>query len=256
MKLFHICTIANKREQYGQMKESLTQAGFNSENTNITLLENFTHNNYEPYSSINKFLVAVREPYLIFCHQDVLFDQGDGFEELLKRINELNLRDNYWAVAGNAGVNQYYKTVVKISDANQSPMWTGEFPQKVFTLDENFLIFNLRNRTKCSNALSGFHLYGSDLCLHAIKMGFSCYVIHFHITHLSGGTMNNDFEKTLREFHDHWRSNFTLCVHKTVTGRFKILSRHAWLERTVTFKPIRKIVLFFNRFVPSVTPYK
>ncbi|MCA4898877.1 MAG: acyl esterase [Bacteroidota bacterium] len=256
MSTFHLCTIVNRPDQYEQMLASLESAGFNKLNTRFTVFDNSLENKFDPYATINLALSQTQENYLIFCHQDLLFNQGHGYERLVFLLEGLNSLESDWSIAGNAGVNERYKYVIRISDANQSYNWKGAFPQKVFTLDENLLVFNMKNRARCSQQLSGFHLYGSDSCLHAIGLGYSCYVIDFHVTHLSGGNMSEEFYRGLYQFYDHWRNHFQLCVHKTVTGRLKVLSRHAWLERTVTFKPIRKIVLFFNRFVPLVTPYK
>lgn len=54
----------------------------------------------------------------------------------------------------------------------------------------------------------------------------------------------------------HWRNSFQLCIHKTVTGGLKVMSDTVWIERLMTFKPVRKIVLFINKITPIVTPYR
>ena len=41
MKLFHICTIANKLDQYEEMKESFTQAGFDESKCRHTCLSKY-----------------------------------------------------------------------------------------------------------------------------------------------------------------------------------------------------------------------
>lgn len=255
MRYFHICTIANNQEQYHQFKSSLIESGFTDEKARFTLFDNFSGNNHDPYATLNSVLSNSTEPYLIYCHQDILFNKGEGFDQLVIRLNELNKIDPTWAIAGNAGVNQRYKYVIRISDANNSSNWPSHFPQKVFTLDENLLIFNLKNKSRCSTELSGFHMYGSDTCLHAIKNGSSCYVINFHVTHLSGGNMGNDFLQSLETFHRHWSDKFLFCIHKTITGKVTCLSKYSWLRSLGALKLIQKIVLFFNRFHPYVTPY-
>lgn len=256
MSTFHLCTIVNRPDQYQQMLASLESVGFNKLNTRFTIFDNSLANKFDPYSTINLALHQTHESYLIFCHQDLLFNQGHGYERLVFLLDRLNSLDSDWSIAGNAGVNEKYEYVIRISDANQSNNWTGAFPQKVFTLDENFLVFNLKNKAHCSPQLLGFHLYGSDLCLNAINAGFSCYVIDYHITHLSGGTMGEDFFRSLTQFYQHWRGTYRLCIHKTVTGRLKVMSSNEWIERLVTFKPVRKIVLFVNKIKPLVTPYR
>jgi hypothetical protein len=255
MKMFHICTIANDRTQYQNLLDSLHKSGFSSQNSRITLFDNFGSNQFEPFSCINQVLQETTEPYILFCHQDILFDKGEGFKDLLARLEELNKLDPKWAVAGNAGVNQKFKYVIRISDANQSYNWKGSFPQKIFSLDENFLVINTKNKPACSAELTGFHLYGSDICLHSIKNGNTSYVINFHITHLSGGNTGQEFMNCLKKFYEHWSREFDFCFHKTVTGKETCFSRYEWLRKIGSFKLIKKPLLFINRFYTFVAPH-
>ena len=72
-------------------------------------------------------------------------------------------------------------------------------PLPVVTLDEVFLVFNARNTPQCSRALAEFHLYGTDVCLHALMSGCSAYVIDFPITHRGEIDVSGDRE------HSYWR---------------------------------------------------
>jgi hypothetical protein len=253
--MFHICTIANNRTEYQNLLDSLNGSGFSSQNSKITLFDNFEKNQFEPFSVFNQVLSETTEPYILFCHQDILFNKGEGFRELLTRLEELDKLDPTWSVAGNAGVNQKFKYVIRISDANQSYNWKGGFPQKVFSLDENFLVINVKNRSKCSPELNGFHLYGSDICLHSIKNGNTNYVINFHITHLSGGNTGQEFINCLEKFHERWSQEFNFCLHKTITGKETCLSKYSWLRGLGSFKLIKKPLLFINRFYTFIVPH-
>jgi hypothetical protein len=255
MKMFHICTIANNRAQYQNLLDSLTESGFSSQNSRITLFDNFNKNQFEPFSAINQVLQETTEPYILFCHQDILFNKGDGYKNLLAQLEGLTKLDPKWSVAGNAGVNEKFKYVIKISDANQSYNWRGSFPQKVFSLDENFLVMNVKNRSRCSSELTGFHLYGSDICLHSIKNGNTNYVIDFHITHLSGGDTGQEFIYCLEKFYQLWNKEFNFCLHKTITGKETCFSRHNWARKLGSLKLIKKPMLFVNRFYTFVVPH-
>jgi hypothetical protein len=255
MKQFHICTIANNKEQYKNLLESLHLSGFSNENSTISLFDNFDKNQFEPFSSINEALRQTTEPYVLFCHQDILFNKGDGFKNLVARLKELNELDPKWSVAGNAGVNERFKYVIKISDANNSYNWTGSFPQKVFSLDENFLVINMKNKPKCSPELTGFHLYGSDICLNAIKNGNTNYVINFHLTHLSGGNTGREFMDCLEKFRKKWAEEFNFCYHKTITGKETCFSRYKLLKKFGLYKLLKKPILFINRYYTFAVPH-
>src|SRR2546423_9119907 len=89
---------------YDEMRESFEQAGFTEEKCRYTLFDNTEGNRHEPYAAINAALDEGDEPYLVFCHQDVRADRGDGYQELLAAIRSLDSERPEWAVAGNAGV--------------------------------------------------------------------------------------------------------------------------------------------------------
>jgi hypothetical protein len=215
MKLFHICTIANKLEQYEQMKSSFVAAGFDESRCRYSVFDNSKSNIYEPYSTINYVIANTEEPYIIFCHQDLLINQGDGFEQLLKVLKELDQLEPQWAVAGNSGINNKYEHIVKITDPHHTPIWSDKFPQKVDSLDENFIVINSAANIACSSELSGFHLYATDLCIDAKLKGYSCYVIDFHLSHLSPGNISKDFWELQTKFQKKWSSKFSFGYIQT-----------------------------------------
>ena len=76
MQIFHICTIANKLDMYAEMNASFIEAGFTEEKCRYSLFDNSQGNSYEPYSALKFIQANTSEPYIIFCHQDILLDQG------------------------------------------------------------------------------------------------------------------------------------------------------------------------------------
>jgi len=229
MRVFHICTIANNLAQYEAMKSSFLEAGFEEERCRYSLFDNSQGNIYEPYSTFNIIRLSTVEPYIIFCHQDVLLNQGDGFDQLVKVIQELNKLDSNWAVLGNAGINNNYEKVARITEPNCLPNWHGDFPERVHSLDENFLLIKSCADIACSKELKGFHFYATDLCLNAIQNKYSCYVIDFHLTHLSGGNLNQDFYECQRIFQRRWSAEFNFCYIKTITDTVIFLSNYSFL---------------------------
>ena len=229
-KIFHICTLVNNLNLYKSMKDSFMSAGFSTDLCRYTVFDNSQSNQYDPYNTFNYIRSITCEPYIIFCHQDILIDQGVGFDDLLSRVNHINELDSSWAVLGNAGVDYNYKLIAKISDPNSTPVWNGSFPHKVHSLDENFLIINTSKSFFASSDLKGFHFYATDICLNAILKGYSCYVIDFHVTHLSGGSLNQYFWDVKERFHDVWNSKIHFGYVKTTTGVLVFLSKYLILR--------------------------
>ena len=240
MKRFHICTIANNLKQYSEMKSSFLKAGFDEKQCRYSVFDNFKKNVFDPYETFNCIQQTTTEPYIIFCHQDLLLDQGEGFDHLVQCLEHLEKIDPSWAIAGNAGTNSHYELVARIADPNNTENWKGQFPQKVHSLDENFLVIKTAAGIQASSSLKGFHFYATDLCLNAILKRHSSYVIDFHLTHLSGGSLNQSFWETQKLFYERWQSQFWFTYIKTVTGVTMCFSKSSavrkWGTRSETTK--------------------
>lgn len=234
--MFRICTIANNLTQYAQMKASLIAAGFTEGKCRYEVFDNSQGNACDPYRTISRVLAEAAEPYVIFCHQDILLDKGDGFDQLKERLDQLDVLDPDWAVAGNAGCTASLEPIIRITDPNGAHD-QGDLPQKVCSLDENFLVLRTAARLHCSEALSGFHLYATDLCLQAMQNDMSAYVIDFHLTHLSPGSPESaDFKHGHARFRQQWDQFFFLCViHTPCTcltfSRSRVMRRLLWSAR-------------------------
>jgi hypothetical protein len=243
------------------MKQSFIEAGFDEERCRYSLFDNSKENIHDPYSTFNIIRAKTIEPYLIFCHQDVLMNQGHRFDQLVKVLEELNCFDPKWAIAGNAGIDKNYRFIGKISDPNQSRIWPYKFPQKVHALDENFLVINSSAKIQCSFDLQGFHFYGTDLCLNAILNKYSCYVIDFHLTHLSGGKKSQDFWDSQKKLQEKWSQFFSFGYIKTPASRKLIfLSRHKVLQQIFNKTKVQKwylskskLQILFDIYNPWVT---
>ena len=228
--MFHICTIANDFSQYAAMKSSLVEAGFDEEHCRYQVFDNSRSNMHDPYQTINKVMAEAAEPYVIFCHQDVLFDKGDGFSQLVDRLKALDALDPKWAIAGNAGCTAVLGPIVRINDPTGYQNFE-QLPEKVYSLDENFLVIRAASNLRCSEVLQGFHLYATDLCLQATRRDLSCYVIDFLITHLSAGNLTGeDFQRSTTRFIQHWNQSFSLCLVRTPCTFF-YLSRSRVIRR-------------------------
>ena len=211
------------------MKSSFIDVNFDEKRCQYSFFDNTQSNTYEPYSTFNTIRPNTIEPYIIFCHQDLLLNQGHGFDQLVKVIEELDKLDPNWAVLGNAGININDETIIRVTDRYNLKHWSASFPQRVYSLDENFLVVKSSANVSCSSELRGFHLYATDLCLNAILKGYSCYVIDFHLTHLGRGNLNQDFWNLRKMFQKKWSREFNLYYVKTLCT-FMFLSKIRLLQ--------------------------
>jgi hypothetical protein len=185
--LFSICTIVNKNDEYAAMKNSFVACGF-TEGCEYIIADNSETNEFDAYQAIAGFLKTAKGKYIVIVHQDVLcIDQKDQLTGCLENLNNL---DANWAICGNAGGIAYHEDAMYINNAGKVKV-SANLPARVMSLDENFLVIRSDANLAVSADLSGFHLYGTDLCLIADFLGYSAYVIPFMVKHLSYGNLKD-----------------------------------------------------------------
>jgi hypothetical protein len=232
-RIFNICTIANDLDQYAKMKESFIQAGFTNDKCRFTLYDNSHGNQFDPYSTITSMLGETEEPYLIFCHQDILVNQGDGVEKLVGLLAELDKLDPKWAIVGNAGCKDSCSIAAHFIDLTIN-VDCANLPKRVYTLDENFIVIKIGAKLACAQTLSGFHLYATDITLDALKKGYSAYVISFKIMHLSSGNRFSEaFYDCRKNIMNHWSPFFRYCMVSTPCGANLYFSKYSFVRNAI-----------------------
>lgn len=225
---FSICTLMTRPDQYAQMLRSYRAAGF-EEDCEFLCIDNSRGNVYDAFSGYNAFLVEAQGEYVVLTHQDVLlaFDDRAVLEERLQALTGL---DSAWGACGNSGGIALGRNATRISDPHGDDVAMGPFPQRVFSLDENFIVVRRSANLCLSRDLSGYHMYGPDLCAMADVKGDSCYVIDFHLRHLSGGTLDDSFRtsadafarKYARAFRSRWIQTTVTAVFLSATDLLRI----------------------------------
>lgn len=205
---YTIATLVTDRAQYAAMLSSFRAGGFDDTNCEYLFVDNTGPLQTDAYHGLNALLHAAHAPIAILCHQDVRLLR-DGRTALDRRLAELSGRDTDWALAGNAGGVAAGRLALRISDPHGKDQRVGPFPQKVKSLDENFIVVRRSARIGFSNDLSSFHFYGADICLHASQMGYSAYVIDFHLEHLSSGKKDKSFAVAEQAFRNKWSRALT-----------------------------------------------
>lgn len=242
-KKYTFCTLVTRRNEYDEMVKSAELAGFCTDDVEFIYFDNINENLYDGFSGINEALKVACGQYLIFCHQDIVFN-FDNREILDKCIEDVEKKDINWAVLGNAGRTVDGRFVIRISDPHGENISIGIFPEEVMSLDENFLILNRKLNLSASYSLRGFHLYGLDICRNANFLGYSNYVINFHLTHKSGGKIDESFIVAQNYYMnlEHRRKNqnyyVTTCTN-FYTGSNKFFN--SLLKIRIFFKIYKKI---------------
>ncbi len=213
---YTVCTLVTNLPQYHEMLASFHSAGFTGENTEFVYVDNSIQNDFDAYKAINRFLAEAQGKYIIICHQDILLI--DNKTLLNKCIVDMTHKDPNWAILSNAGaVGPNYFSML-ISYPGNRLVQKGSPPEKVRSVDENFILVRSSANLCLSGDLHGFHMYGTDLCQIADLVGYSCYSIPFNLLHKSEGKVSEDFWECKRAIQRKY--------NRKLTGR--------WIQTTIT----------------------
>ncbi|MEZ5817504.1 MAG: hypothetical protein R3D44_10510 [Hyphomicrobiaceae bacterium] len=247
---FTIATLVNDEVQYLAMLASFRLGGFGEPDTEFLVCRGAS----SAYAALNALLAKARGEIVILCHQDVRL-LSDGRQMLEARLEELSRVDPTWALAGNAGGLAPGRLAMRITDPHGHDRSLGALPARVMSLDENFIVVRAEAGVRFSRDLDGFHLYGADICLVADVLGYSAWVVDFHLEHLSGGRKDATFAEAERRFRAKWshalrpRWMQTTCTLLRLSGS-SIGSAFSWLQEV----PVRGIVRRLPGASGSATP--
>lgn len=128
--------------------------------------------------SYNEAVREAKTPYLIFVHQDVYLPSS-FIDNLTWQISQLDRAGHNWAILGPAGRNGLGSYKGYILDRTREWGTRKGLPEQVQTLDELCLITKREIFDKISfdEAIPNQHLFGSDICMQALELGFSNWAI-------------------------------------------------------------------------------
>ena len=229
--VFSICTIVTNIDQYKSMIDAYVLRGFDDSECEFAYIDNTAENQADAFQAFNIFLTHCRAKYIIFCHQDI--EPIDSKQQLIDKIEELSKLDAKWGLFGNAGANARGELQVRISDPHGTDTSKGgPFPSKVLTLDENFILMKRETNITLSRDIGGFHWYGFELCMMAEALGWTAYVVDFHVKHYSKGNPDPTY------FH----------TAKAISKKYSVLFRSRWIisptkaQLYISSSPARSIV--------------
>ena len=238
---YSICTLVTDISEYEKMINSCQKKGFDKKNTEFLHINNINNNQYDAYSGLNHMLNTAAGEYVILCHQDILLN-FDNETVLNDCLSILNNKDKNWALAGNAGGDSHTR-YRRITDPHGTSN-IGNFPQRVKSLDENFIVVNVKNRLSLSGDLNGFHMYGTDICIIADILGYTSYVINFHLQHNSAGNKDKSFYRSEKELTKKYQKSSKSRFIKSATAKLYI-SPSSILTSLFNKKILKDILFLF-----------
>ncbi|HXC99834.1 MAG TPA: glycosyltransferase [Verrucomicrobiae bacterium] len=178
---------------------------------------------------------------LVFAHQDVYLPEGwaDSLREVLETLAR---EDPQWGVLGVWGTDAAGRGTGDLYCTYAMRRIGGAFvgAKEVRCLDEVMLIVRKSSGLRFDEQMKGFHMYGSDICLSARKMGLKSYVVPVFCVHNTNGfyLLPREFWKCYFYMRRKWRAELpiiTPCA-KITTWCWPVIKDNALRLRNVIFK--------------------
>ncbi len=159
-----------------------------------------------------------RGEIVVFVHQDVYLPKG-WIDRARKAIDLIAAHDPGWGVMGLYGVKDdgghvghvYYHRIM-------GEQFEGGI--EVSTLDELLLIVRRSSGLSFDESLSGYHMYGADICLEARKRGIKSYVISAFCIHNAIEHRPLQFWKAYFFMRRKWKSQLPITTNCTIVTHY------------------------------------
>jgi hypothetical protein len=170
----------------------------------------------------NAAIEEARTDVVVLVHQDVFLPEGWD-TQMERALQQLEQEDPHWAVAGIWGVMPSGEGTGYLYCAGLARTLGQEFsrPVAVRTIDEALLVLRKSSGLRFDEAIPGYHLYGTDLCLQAEARGMKCYALAAFCIHNTNGydLLPWDFWKCYFLLRKKWRTRLpviTPCTEITL----------------------------------------
>jgi hypothetical protein len=200
---FSVCSLCRDDNAVYNIQDKLRSV-FPAE-TEFFILNNST-GEWDCYDAIRYFLKQSKGDYIVIIHDDIGFGNL-SVSLLIERISEVINKDPSAALFGVAGISsQDQRGIGRFHNSTGEQLWGFHDGGKASSLDECFLVVKGDSEITVSEGLKGYHFYGTDLCLNAMKLGHSIYVIDYPLIHKSAGNMNESFFEARDRFEEHLKN--------------------------------------------------
>ena len=176
MKIEYLCLANNEQELRNNLMRSVGIS-----DVNLTLIWGAG----SASKALHEAVKSSTSDVIVVIHQDVFLPAG-WTESVKSKLIELNLTDCKWAVAGPIGRSEKLnKNVGQVWSSSLGTVVGSKLHEKaeVESLDELALIINRKSQVNFDPELPDFHLYGTDICLNAKKLGWRSYALQIPLVH-------------------------------------------------------------------------
>lgn len=154
---------------------------------------------------------------VIFVHQDVFLPDG-WMSKLNVALKCLEETDPNWGILGCWGAKKNGKYCGYVYSSGWGVLGTAfDRPEPVQTLDEIVLIFRKSSGLFFDRDLPHFHLYGTDICMRAAKLGMKSYAMSAFCIHNTSQILRlpKEFYLCYSHIRRAWRNDLpiqTTCI--------------------------------------------
>lgn len=211
-----ICCYNNKQQFEELLLPSIEEQTVEPE---LILIDNTTKKFSSAAAALNYGANQATGEFLMFLHQDIKFTKKDALEKIYQKLVENNSTDTIWGAAGVA--DRFGRKVISWMESpgvKRNPNMDCDIIP-VDCLDECLIIVSRDlfskykfNEVVCDN----WHFYVVELCIRSKFDGIRIAVFDMFCFHLSGGTRNHLFYKTLKKIKKVYRHKIdhinTCCI--------------------------------------------
>lgn len=177
-----------------------------------------SENKYSIFSAYNKGVEVSKFPYLVFVHEDILFQTQNWGKNVINHLNDRKIGligvagnimatrvpASWWMTKGYKNLIQHYKS----KGEKQSDVYQNDFsPKEAVVLDGVFLASRkeLFEKIKFDENLTGFHGYDHDICIQSKVAGFNNLVVfNILLEHFSEGKLSFQYYENLTKVYKKW----------------------------------------------------
>lgn len=219
-----IVTLVNNQKLYSKSKKSLERQAAKSFFDFIPI--DADTKGWNAATALNHGIEKAKSEWVICAHQDVVFPDL----WLKKFINEIDKLKDSIVVIGLVGVRSNGKLAGHIKDPGGHWKWKP-LPASVISIDEHVIVVRKNSGIRFDNNNPGFHCYGTDISLTALKNGYNAIVMDIPAVHLSKGKIDEQFVASSEWLLNKWGKSMNFFIptcagiinKKTILNSIKII---------------------------------